>query len=124
MKFVFCLILALWCPAYAQAHGHSPRLTQATACMLKVLKATPGVSEPRLGSTTSRGVTYVFIEYRAAEASSWKEPTRFVLQPSGANDIWFLGLLPGMMPVDLHVTEVIVKKWKTQCGVEAVVETV
>ncbi len=90
--------------------------------MLKVLKTVPGVSEPRLGNASSAGSTRPFLEYRATEASRWKQPTRFALQRSPDGQVYFMAVLPGnVIPSDTHVTNVVVQRWKAQCGADATV---
>lgn len=129
MKPALCfIVLAVLLPSSAWAGAASASVKEATQCMLKVLKGTPGVSEPRLGETTINGAARPFIEYRAVEGARWKEPTRFTLQQSGGGQFRFVALLPGLVTpgsaLDTHITDTVVKKWKAQCGVEAVVETV
>ena|ERR1700723_393968 len=97
------------------------QLKQTAECMLKVLKTVPGVSEPRLDNATSGGWTHPFLEYRAAEGSHWVQPTRFDAQKTTAGSFSFVGILPGMGPIDTHVTNVVVEQWKARCGVEAMV---
>ncbi|OOG43581.1 hypothetical protein B0E51_01980 [Rhodanobacter sp. C05] len=98
-------------------------MTQTTACMLRVLKVMPGVSQAVLGEAKSNGATRPFIEYRAAEGARWKQPTRFTLQQSSGSHFSFMAVLPGLVTpgsdVDAHVTNAVVKKWETQCGAEA-----
>lgn len=89
--------------------------------MLSVLKATPGVSEPRLGYVTRDGRIQPFLEYRAAEKSSWVEPTRFDAQRANTGHLSFMAMLPGLGQIDYHVTAAVVQGWKTKCGVEAFV---
>jgi hypothetical protein len=96
-------------------------LEQTAECMLKVLKTVPGVSEPRLGNATTGGWTHPFLEYRAAEESRWIQPTRFDVQKPDDGHILFMGTLPGVGPLDTHVTDVVVQQWKLQCGVAAIV---
>lgn len=114
--------LAAWCaiafPVRAQASDH---LKQTTECMLQVLRVVPGVSEPHLGSASSGGWTHPFLEYRADEESHWEQPTRFDAQQSNNGAVYFRAVLPGVGRIDTHVTNLVVQKWKEQCGVEAVV---
>ena len=123
VKSIPVMLMFLSAGAYGQTSISPARLTQATECMLKVLKVTPGVSEPKLGEATSSGTMAPFLEYRAAEATRWVQPTRFTFQQSSKGVIWFQTMLPGAMPSgshpDLHVTDVVVKKWQLQCGVLA-----
>ena len=92
--------------------------------MLKVLETVPGVSEPRLGKATNGDVAHPFLEYRAAEGSRWVQPTRFTFQESSEGHGYFMATLPGIGPIDTHVTDIIVKKWETTCGARALVLTV
>jgi hypothetical protein len=87
--------------------------------MLRVLKAMPGVSHPRQGISTVHGVARPYVEYRASERSRWDGPTRFELQPSDGGYFWFMAVLPGMMPIDTHVTDAVIKQWKAECHVDA-----
>jgi len=82
----------------------------------------PGVSEPNLGKATSHGVIHTFIEYRAVEGSHWKEPTRFTLEQSINGRFLFTAVLPGIGPLETHVTDAVTRKWQTECGVLAGVE--
>lgn len=124
-KFIVGLLVALPACVHGQVPTSIPRLAQAVECMLRVLKTVPGVSEPKLDTTQSSGVMVPIVEYRAAEKASWTQPTRFVFQPESNRTIWFQALLPGLIStgtdLDWHVTKVVVKKWKAQCGVEATV---
>lgn len=117
------LMLMLLCGcAYAQTVSPA-RLTQATRCMLKVLKATPGVSELKIGHAIVSGATVPFVEYRAAEATRWVQPTRFTFIEANKGVVSFQTMLPGVVAIgshpDLHVTDVVAKKWQLQCGVHA-----
>jgi hypothetical protein len=107
--------------ARAETSGVPLPLKRPAECMFKVLKTVPGVSEPRLDNATGDGWTHPFLEYRAAEGSQWVEPTRFDAQKNAAGGFSFVGILPGVGPLDTHVTNVVVEQWKTQCGVEAMV---
>jgi hypothetical protein len=106
-------------PAHAQTDGVPLPLKRTTDCMFAVLKTMPGVSEPRMGIATNNGWTHSFLEYRAAERSSEEQPIRFDAKKSDHDGYWFLAVRSGMGEVDLHVTEVVIAKWKTQCGVDA-----
>jgi hypothetical protein len=102
----------------------SAHLKQTSACMLRVLKLVPGVTEPRLGEITSNGLTLPFLEYRAAEKSSWVEPTRFSIQVSEDGSMWYMAMLPGIGPgpIDMHVTSMVLQKWNEECHVTAAVQ--
>jgi hypothetical protein len=116
-----CAFTVIAFPARAQTSNGALHLKEATDCMLKALKAVPGVSQPRLGNATSGGWTHPFLEYRATEDSHWQQPTRFDLEKSDEGRILFVAMLPGMGRIDSHVTDVVVQKWKEQCGVDVVV---
>ena len=118
---VSCALSLIAVPARAQNKDVPLHLKQTTECMLKVLKATPGVSEPRLESATSGGWTYPLLEYRAIEDSHWEQPTRFDLQKSDDGRMFFVAMLPGIGRIDTHVTRVVVQKWRARCSVEAAV---
>jgi hypothetical protein len=127
MKLVTYLVVALCTcvlPAYTygQTPVESPRLKQATECMLKILKAVHDVRDPKVGT----GIATPYVEYRAAENARWRNsPTRFVLQPANKGVIFFQAMLPGMTTVsslpDTHITNIVIKKWKAQCGVQAAI---
>jgi hypothetical protein len=119
--------------AFAQRQPEASRVKQATECMLRVLAAVPGVSDPKAGIAAkdpglfppvNGGIPRMYVEYRAAEGASWTAPTRFLLQRVGKDHVYFTALLPGQVPSssalpDTHVTNVVVKKWESQCGVYA-----
>jgi hypothetical protein len=97
-----------------------PRELKTNAeCMLAVLKIVPEVSEPRLGSATvTDGTTHFWsIELprgyavRNACDLTRKSPLKVItgfwrIYPAGGNP-------------EIHVTELIIRSWKTQCGVSA-----
>jgi hypothetical protein len=96
-----------------------PALKQTAECMFEVLKAMPEVSEPKLGSTTSEGWTHPFLEYRAAEALSKFNPIRFDAKKADRGGFWFLAVKSGLGAPEFHVTDVVIKKWKVQCSIDA-----
>ena len=85
--------------------------------MFTVLKAVPGVSEVAQGVETTEGWTHTFLEYRATERSSSLRPIRFHAMRSDRGGYWFLAVRSGF-DVDLHVTDIVMKKWKSECGVD------
>ena len=91
--------------------------------MLSVLKVVPGVSDPTSGEATRAGVTRPFIQYHAAERYPGGHFVRFNLQQASGSLIWFVAPLSGMVgiggSIDLHVTDSVIQKWKTKCGVDA-----
>ena len=97
--------------------------------MLKALKTLPGIQNPRLGIATSNGWTHPFLEYQPSEKARWIQPTRFdALKPADVEHgpYSFQAIVPGLMPagqqrLDLHVTERVVREWKEQCGVRALI---
>jgi hypothetical protein len=105
--------------ALAQSKDVPPSLKQTSECMFEVLKAMHEVSEPRLGVTTSEGWAHPFLEYRAAEALSKFDPIRFDAKKADRGGFWFLAVKSGLGAPEFHVTDVVIKKWKVQCGVEA-----
>ena len=119
-RCLWCALVLVAFSARAETTGVSRPLKQSTECMLDVIKSVPGVSEPRLGNTTSHGVSHPYLEYRAAEGSHWIQPTRFYAQQSNKSHYW-QAMLPGMAEIDVHVTNDVVRKWNTQCGVKAYV---
>jgi len=138
MKLVPSLLVVLCISAistcvYGKTSAELTRVKQATACMLKVLKTVPGVSNPRQGITVGipgqvlpapGRIPRPYVEYEAAEMAHWTAPTRFIFESASKNEIYFQTMLPGMvssptsMP-DTHITDVVTKKWKAQCGVQA-----
>jgi hypothetical protein len=116
-----CLLLAAWVVGGCAARTREPAvplpLRLATDCMFAVLKTVPGVSEPSMGISTSDGWTHTFLEYRATEHSSETQPIRFSARKSDRGGYWFMAVRSGF-GVDLHVTEVVMKEWKAQCGVD------
>ncbi len=88
-------------------------------CMLTVLKMVPGVSELRLDSDNRNGWNHPFLEYRAAEGLRGSQRMRFDAQKSVEGYHWFLAYLSGMGNPQIHVTELVIQSWKTQCGVSA-----
>jgi len=117
-------LLGLWFASSAPARAETDNdhdVGQTTACMLKVLMSVPGVSDAHLAISVDGGSEYPFLEYRATEQTQWLEPTRFTLQKGNSGQIWFQAMLPGIGRLDTHVTDDVVKKWREQCGVVAVV---
>ena len=100
--------------------------------MLKVLRSQPEVKDPKLGIVTSDGWTHPFLEYQPSEKARWIQPTRFeALKVADAErgPYIFQALVPGLMTtveegLDLHVTNKVVARWETECGVHAVVFSV
>ena len=138
MKLVPRLLVVLCTSAtstfvYGKTSAELTRVKQATACMLKVLKTVPGVSNPRQGITVGipgqvqpapGRIPRPYVEYRAAEEARWTTPTRFIFESASRNEIYFQTMLPGMVSTpssmpDTHITDVVTKKWKEQCGVQA-----
>jgi hypothetical protein len=117
------VLIAAWVAvsisAQAQAGDVPLPLRQSAQCMLKVLKATPEVSESKLGVTTTDGWSHPFLEYRAAEALSDADPIRFDAKRSDRGGYWFLAVKSGLGAPEGHVTDSVIKKWKTQCSVDA-----
>ena len=114
-------LLATWLVVGFAAHAGSgvpARLKIATDCMFSVLKAVPGVSEVAQGVETNEGWPHTFLEYRATEGSSSLQPIRFHAQKSDRGGYWFLAVRSGF-DVDLHVTDVVMKKWKSECSVDS-----
>ena len=129
MRIIVCVSLALFASACAHQNDIPVDAKRDAACMFQVLKVVPGVSDANVGTFTYAGATWPYLEYRAAERSRWEQPTRFAVHqaPDGKmrypdGGIVFMGMLPGAMPIDLHVTDVVVQKWKTQCKVDVVVK--
>lgn len=104
----------------AEAQPLSDGLQKATDCMLQVLKTTPGVSAPQIGTGNNGSMC---VEYRPDEKAVWDGPTAFCTDPKDAGPPYqFMGDFPGIVSSaeevpDMHVSEVVMKKWKDQCGV-------
>ena len=101
-----------------------PPLERAAACMLPVLKTTPGVHNAKLGVSTCQGWSHPYLEYEPEEKSRWVEPTRFEAHRSSAQGpYWFLAMVPGITTpgkaLDYHVSQEVVRRWKAQCRVDA-----
>jgi hypothetical protein len=82
-----------------------------------------------MGSVFKEGWAHPFLEYRAAETSSWVQPTRFETKRRAPDQYWFEALVPGIMDprvghLDLHVTDTVVERWKGECQADAVVISV
>ena len=107
----------------AEAQPLSEDLQKATDCMLRVLKTTPGVSDPKIAIDKDS----VCLEYRPDEKALWEQPTTFCLDPnfhSTETRYVFTGHFPGVMSTmekepDIHVSEAVMDKWNAQCGVLA-----
>ena len=119
-------LMLLGCQSSSNAAGVPALLKQRVDCMYKVLRSTPGVTEPRIGSVTRDGWAHPFLEYRAAETNSWMQPTRFETKRGASDQYWFEALVPGIIDprvgqLDLHVTDSVVEQWKDECHAEAIV---
>jgi hypothetical protein len=107
----------------AEAQPLSGDLQKATDCMLRVLKTTSGVSDPKIDTANS----LVCLEYRPDEKAVWLEPTTFCLDPnfhSTKTRYVFTGHFPGVLSptekeTDIHVSKSVMEKWDAQCGVFA-----
>jgi len=101
-------------------------LNDAAKCMLGILKATPGVTEARMEVTTDHGRTYPHLEFRADQEDRWVQPFR--LEPMNlSGDLKppyiFMIRAPGIWGPDgpdFHVTDAVMVKANSQCGVHAV----
>jgi hypothetical protein len=106
--------------AHAQQDVVPASVRENAECMFKVLQTIPGVSAPELGYVESQGWRHPFLEYRAAEENSWVQPFHFEARKNANGSVSFFGILPGIGPpghLDNHVTDTILEKWRTQCGV-------
>jgi hypothetical protein len=78
-----------------------------------------------LGYASDDGWTHPYLEYRAAEESRWVQPTHFEAKKGNGGAYLFMAILPGVVAPeshpDIHVTDSVVRKWKTQCKIDAVV---
>ena len=93
---------------------------KAAVCMLEVLKATPGVIEPALGTATIKGATLPFLEYRADEALTSLNAIRFQAKRDDGGGYFFIALASGFGVPETHVTDAVLDKWKTRCHAEVI----
>jgi hypothetical protein len=112
--------LAIIAATCAQAQPLPDGLQKVTDCMLQVLKSTPGVSDPKIGTGNNGSLC---LEYRPDEKSVWEGPTAFCIDTKNAKPPYqFLGNFPGLLSpgekTDIHVSESVMNKWNAQCGVE------
>ena len=104
-------------------------LSQMESCMLDVLKATPGVTNPELGTWDYGEWPHPFLEFNVAEKAG-AGARRFELQKpkdpiNGPFEFMAVvsGLFtPGEKGPDTHVTDVVMQKWEAQCGAHAYIE--
>ena len=109
--------------AHAQTTDVPVPLRQSVDCMYEVLKTAPGVSEPKLGYVTSEGWPHPFLEYRSGEGNDVHR-MRFEARRGDHDKYWFLAMMSGRVDprighIDIHITDAVMQKWKTQCNVEA-----
>jgi hypothetical protein len=101
-------------------------LDHRVACMMRVLKQTPGVRNPHTEMHLYKGFLFPVVEFFADQSNSWMTQRR-QFYPSdedkgrGASFIATLnGLgIPPSAKLDNHVTTVVVDQWKQVCGVDA-----
>jgi hypothetical protein len=112
--------IAIFAATCAYAQPSSEGLQKATDCMLQVLKTTPGVSDPKIYVDKDS----TCLEYRPDEKAVWGGGlsgfciTTRTASPPYQFEGSFPGLLgPGEEDADLHVTDVVVKKWREHCEV-------
>lgn len=95
-------------------------LRESAECMYKVLQTAPGVSDPKLGYVASDGWTHPYLEYQAAESSPSVQHPRFEAKKlDNGEGYWFLAVLSGAGAPDVHISEAVMQRWKTRCGVAA-----
>ena len=111
----FCGLIASSCISIGQAADVPVPVEKTAACMLEVLKATPGVIGPVLGTTTSGGWTHPFLEYRADEALTRESAIRFDAAKKNGGDYLFIAAKSGLGSPESHVTDAVVDKWKMRC---------
>lgn len=89
--------------------------------MMRVLKARPDVDTPTVRAASRDGAKYLLIEYRAQERSSWTTPTSFSVSLDDNGKTRASALLPGMFSplegLDTHVTDEVMRAWRSECGV-------
>ena len=107
---------------------NSSPIGRAEACVLGVLQSTPGVSSPQVVTSKLDEWDRPYLEYFAGEKAHWYGPTRFYLQKSenpgnGPLEFWvyLFGLLVPGEEMDLHITDIVMRKWQAQCGVHPVI---
>jgi hypothetical protein len=115
-------------PVGAQTSDASVSLRKSADCMYEILTTTPGVREPKLSYATREGWTHPVLEYRAEETNRWVQPTHFEAKKRDDDRYYFFARVPGIIDpavghFDIHVTDAVVEKWKTQCHAEVVVES-
>ena len=112
----------------AQRSNVPPPLRKPVACMMGVLKATPGVTKPKVHVVTEHGSKYVLVEFRADQRASWTTSTTFTVSQDSDGRIWASTTLPGIFTpgttLDTHVTDAVTQAWHSQCKVTAMVMTV
>lgn len=89
--------------------------------MLQVLKTTPGVSDPQIGTGNNGSLC---LEFRPAEKTVWEGPTAFCTDTSNRSPPYsFIGNFPGILPqgekFDIHVSDSVMKEWRAQCGIDS-----
>ena len=109
-----CGLIAISCISIGRAAEVPVPIERAAACMLEVLKATPGVIGPVVGTTTSEGWTHPFLEYRADEALSRNGPIRFDAR-KGPGGYEFWATKSGLLAPEYHVTAAVMQQWTMRC---------
>jgi hypothetical protein len=88
--------------------------------MLKALESVPGVSDAKLGEATQRP----YVQYRAAERYPGGQLVRFTLWQQSKTSLSFMAGMSGQVQngsklPDTHVTDAVINKWESRCGVSA-----
>jgi hypothetical protein len=106
-------------PVHADTEVVPKPLKKTIECMMRVLKQIAGVSEPKVGTSTSDGWTHPWVGYTAAEGYGGHRQMRFDAQQGDLGGYWFLAMTSGLGSPELKVTNVVVSTWQSQCGVAA-----
>jgi hypothetical protein len=100
----------------------SYRLDQTTRCMLNVLMATPGVSQPVLTDVRSLDGNHPTLRFLTADHATWFGSTRCGLDKSDKGHFCFQAKFVGMLTLDRDLESALLKRWKELCGEEAEVD--
>lgn len=121
-RFVFFAVVFIGATC-VQAKPLSEGLQNATNCMVRVLIATPGVSDPRIDIDGQGDAPCV--SFKPAEKNLWEGGfINFCLdkKTTSSKPYNFWGIVPGISDTyDNHVTEAVVKRWNKRCPVGVMV---
>jgi hypothetical protein len=117
-RLLAVLVVGVSTTALAGQPAINHELWRDTRCMMHILRTTSGVHNPKLTNTAR----HLCLQYDPDEKSRWIEPTTFCLYGArNERPYEFMASLPGIVPVgeqlDFRVTDAVMQKWKTTCGV-------